>query len=151
MSVNRVRSGAELTFGWHSRRHGALTRATSVLYGVTARSVWRALRVKTLEMAACLGLVGVVSVPCRVFYTSCLRTDPGSVESEILPTLLNQLCMSRIFRVVAVCATDVWRTWGRAMGVVLRRSARKSQISVIAQPVIAPHLREDLSKSRVAV
>ena len=65
MSVSRVRSSAELPFGWCSRWHGALTRATSVLCGVTARSVWRALRVKTLEMGACLDLVGMVSVPCR--------------------------------------------------------------------------------------
>ena len=44
MSVSRVRSSAELPFGWDSRQHGALTRATSVLCGLTARSVWRALR-----------------------------------------------------------------------------------------------------------
>ena len=79
MSVSRVRSGAELTFGWHSRRHGALTPATSVLCGVTARSVWRALRVKTLEMVACLGLVGMVSVPCRALdYQQTVAAHPDN-------------------------------------------------------------------------
>jgi len=60
-----VRQHTELPFGWCSGRHGALIRPTSVLCGVTARGVWRALRVKTLGMVACLGLVGMVSVPCR--------------------------------------------------------------------------------------
>ena len=79
MSVSRVRSSAELPFSWYARRHGALTRATSALCGITARSVWRALRVKTLEMAACLGLVGVVSVPCRALdYQQTVAAHPDN-------------------------------------------------------------------------
>ena len=39
----------------------------------------------------------------------------------------------------------------RELGVVLRRSARKSQISVIAQPVTAAHLRDDRAKPRITV
>ena len=85
MSVSRVRSGAELTFGWHSRRHGALTRATSVLCGLTARSVWRALRVKTLEMVACLGLVGMVSVPCRALdYQHTVAAHPDNWTEALI-------------------------------------------------------------------
>jgi hypothetical protein len=34
------------------------------LRSLTTRGVWKALRVKTLVMVACLGLVGMVSVPC---------------------------------------------------------------------------------------
>jgi len=79
VSVSRVRSSAERPFGWYAHRHGALTRATSVLCGVTARSVWRALRVKNLEMVACLGLVGVVSVPCRALdYQQTVAAHPDN-------------------------------------------------------------------------
>ena len=79
MSVSRVRSSAELPFGWYAPRHGALTRATSVLRGVTARGVWRALRVKNLEVVACLGLVGVVSVPCRALdYQQTVAAHPDN-------------------------------------------------------------------------
>jgi hypothetical protein len=63
--VSRMSYGAVLPLGWCSRRHGALTRATLEPCEVTARGVWRALRVNTLGMVACLGLVGMVSVPCR--------------------------------------------------------------------------------------
>ena len=79
MSVSRVRSSAELPFGWYAPRHGALTRATSVLCGVTARSVWRGLRVKAREMAACLGLVGMGSVPCRALdYQQTVAAHPDN-------------------------------------------------------------------------
>jgi len=78
VSVSRVRSSAELSFGWYPHRHCALTRATSVLCGVTARSVWRALRVKTLEMVACLGLVGMVSVPCRALDYQTVAAHPDN-------------------------------------------------------------------------
>ena len=79
MSVSRVRSSAELPFGWYAPRHGALTRATSVLCGVTARSGWKPLRVKTLEMAACLGLVGMVSVSRRALdYQQTVAAHPDN-------------------------------------------------------------------------
>ena len=85
MSVSRVRSSAELPFGWDSRQHGALTRATSVLCGLTARSVWRALRVKTLEMVACLGLVGMVSVPCRALdYQHIVAAHPDNWTEALI-------------------------------------------------------------------
>jgi hypothetical protein len=87
VSVSRVRSGAELPFGWHSRQHGALTRATSVPCGVTARSVWRALRVKTLEMVACLGLVGMVSVPCRAL--DCQQTVAAHPDNWTVALIVN--------------------------------------------------------------
>ena len=65
--------------GRESRPHGSPTRATLELCRVTARSVWRALRVKNLEVVACLGLVGVVSVPCRALdYQQTVAAHPDN-------------------------------------------------------------------------
>jgi len=61
--VSRVNFGAAPSYRRHSRRDGALARATLELCEVTARSVWRALRVNTLGMVACLALA-LGSVPC---------------------------------------------------------------------------------------
>ena len=53
--------------------------ATSVLCGVTVRSGWKPLRVKTLEMAACLGLVGMVSVSRRALdYQQTVAAHPDN-------------------------------------------------------------------------
>ena len=75
---------AVLPPGRDSRSHGSPTRATSELCRVTARSVWRALRVNTLAMLACLALFGLGSVPCRALDYQPFDWVPAKPGANVL-------------------------------------------------------------------